>query len=293
MYPEKLSEIIWLILASLLRRKDDSFMIYRIDQIDECNINPVTRNNYDNSWIIFKLTDSKNYCQFVGHHDGCAYTIKTSRVQHSDWKMAAGDFIDFNYRHGKNIILVMSENELLQVQAYYAGHSCNEPFLRENEPTVLIHSTPMRHWVKIQSDGMLKSWNVLHAENSITEDRPIGSLLGDPADFCDYIMFGGGVTGEVVVRAKETGKITMDLNSPYMSGARMYFDAKKMAEDGLLERDGCHIKVKDRLSLFPYLIWTATWDKLGISEPKSTPKEFSEAADNKFLQIFGSKGYLL
>ena len=79
---------------------------------------------------------------------------------------------------------------------------------------------------------MLKSWNVLHAENSITEDRPIGSLLGDPADFSDYIMFGGGVTGEVVVRAKETGKITMDLNSPYMSGARMYFDAKKMAEDG-------------------------------------------------------------
>lgn len=36
-----------------------------------------------------------------------------------------------------------------------------------------------------------------------------------------------------------------------------------MAYDGLLVRDGCHLKVKDKLLLKPYLIWAATWETIG------------------------------
>lgn len=73
----------------------------------------------------------------------------------------------------------------------------------------------------------------------------------------------------------------MDINAEYKTGARLYFDAKKIAEDGLLIRDGCHMKLKDALPLTPYLIWAATWDKIGLSSPISTPKIFSEAADKR------------
>ena len=59
-------------------------------------------------------------------------------------------------------------------------------------------------------------------------------------------------------------KLVYDLNAPYPSGARLYFDAQKMAADGLLVRDGNHLKVKNQLPLQPYLLWTATWKEIGL-----------------------------
>lgn len=128
----------------------------------------------------------------------------------------------------------------------------------------MIHSTTIENWTKIQRDGMLKSWNKLKSENTSFEKQPIGIQLGDPANFSDYIMFGSGVSGEIVVSSKQSGKINMDINAEYQTGARLYFDAEKMAKDGLLIRDGAHIKVKDILTLEPYLIYSATWDKVGL-----------------------------
>ena len=98
-------------------------------------------------------------------------------------------------------------------------------------------------------------------------------------------MFGSGVTGEIVVNSKQQGKIIMDENAEYITGARLYFDAKKIAQDGLLLRDGCHLKVKDQLPLEPYLLWTATWDVIGLTSPVSTPKIFAEQADRQFQII--------
>ncbi len=82
----------------------------------------------------------------------------------------------------------------------------------------------------------------------------------------------------------------MDINAEYQTGARLYFDAKRMAQDGLLVRDGCHIKVKDRLPLAPYLIFAATWDNIGLTSPISTPKIFSEMADAAFRTKFHTAG---
>lgn len=264
-------------------------MIYRIDELTENKINPITESEYDESWIIFIVTDNKDYQQMCGSHNSCAYTIKFSRFTNNDWKMAVCDFIGFCEANEKNGIIVISEADLEIAKSYYDGHRYNEPFLRESEPSILIHSTPMSNWKQIKCDGMLKCWNRLKAEKTITEEQPIGIQLGDPRDFSDYIMFGGGVTGEIVLNSKQQGKIVMDVNADYLTGARLYFDAKTMAEDGLLIRDGCHLKVKDTLSLTPYLVWVATWDHIGLASQISTPKIFSEKADKEFNNIFKAK----
>jgi len=264
-------------------------VVYRIDELTECSINPMTGDEYDSLWIVLILTDREEYQFMCGSENGCAYTIKVSRAKCDDWKMAVGDFISFNEANEKNIILVMTESEYEAVTDSYKGHSYNETVLRKNEPLVLVHSTPMVHWEQIKKDGMLKSWNVLKAEQVVAEEHPIGAKLGDPADFRDYIMFGGGVTGEIVVNSKQQGKILMDINAEYLTGARLYFDAKRMAQDGLLVRDGCHLQVKDTLPLTPYLIYVATWDAVGLESQVSTPRFFAEKADMQFEKLYQSK----
>ena len=260
-------------------------MIYRMDEFLENEINPITGHKYDSSWIILMLTDSSDYQWMCASNNRCAYTIKISLLKCKDWKMTVGDFIEFCKANEKNAILVAAEENLKAAKEYYGDHRYNEPFLRENEPPVLVHSTSLGNWERIKQDKMLKSWNILKAEKAIDERWPIGIKLGDPADFSDYIMFGSGVTGEIVVNSKQQGKIIMDENAEYITGARLYFDAEKIAQDGLLVRDGCHLKVKDKLPLEPYLIWAATWDIIGLTSPVSTPKIFAEQADKQFKII--------
>lgn len=261
-------------------------MLYRIDTFTENEINPVTGLKYDPSWLIFVLTNSIDYKMMCGSVNGCAYTIKCSRYNCKDWKIALGDFISFHEANGKNAILVLSKTDLAAAKERYGGHRYNDAFLREGEPLCLVHSTPFHSWEAIQRDGMLKSWNHLKAEKRVQEERPIGAALGDPAEFSDYIMFGGGVTGEIVVNSKQRGEIVMDENAKYLTGARLYFDAGKLANDGLLLRDGCHLKVKDSLPLVPYLIWAATWETVGLPHRMSTPKLFAETSDRLFSKKF-------
>lgn len=257
-------------------------MLYRVDTLTENDMNPFTGERYDNNWIVLMLSDSEEYQILCGSANGCAYTIKVSRTKCDDWKMAVGDFVSFHEACQKNVILVLTESEFEAVKKYYHGHSYYEPVLRKNEPGVLVHSTPRDAWEQIKQDGMLKSWNRLKAEQAVAEEHPIGIQLGDPADFSDYIMFGGGVTGEIVVNSKQQGRIVMNIDAEYLTGARLYFDAQKMARDGLLVRDGCHLKVKDTLPLEPYLLFAATWETVGLDCQVSTPKIFAKMADEAF-----------
>ncbi len=263
-------------------------MIYRVDSFTENSINPITKREYDTSWVVLILTESNEYQKLVGSKNGCAYTVKVSRSKCEDWMMAVGDFVSFYERQNKNEILVMSEADYTAVQTHYNGHSYKDAFLRESEPAVLVHSTLMNSWKQIKNDGLLKSWNRLKLENIISEASPIGIKLGDLSDFSDYIMFGGGVAGEIVVNSKQKGKIEMDVDSEYLTGARLYFDSAKIAESGLLVRDGCHLKVKDTLPLNPYLIWAATWDVIGLESQVSTPRIFTEQADRTFKKLFNN-----
>ena len=255
-------------------------MVYRLDEFKENSVNPITGKAYDDSWIVLILTNSDDYQYMCGSFNGCAYTLKISR-SYRNWELSVCDFLTF-YEH-KNIIAVISESDLRYAKTRYGSHSFRDNFLRENEPEVLVHSTTLENWESIQKDSALKCFNSLKKG-----ETPIGRLLGDPKDFSDYVMFsGGGTAGEIVVSSKQAGKIVMDENARYKTGARLYFDAKKTAADGLLLRDGAHLKVKDFLPLKPYLIWTATWKNSGLSERISTPKTFTEKANKKFYEITG------
>lgn len=256
-------------------------MIYRVDKFTESNINPITKSKYDSSWLVLVLSSDMDTAMIVGASNGRAYTIKISKQLHDDWRMAVGDFVGYCDTNNIDGIIAITEDEYTEAQNYYAEHSYNETFLRDYETPILVHSTSMENWYQIQKDGMLKSWNKLN----IPEKEPIGKQLGDPVHFSDYVMFGGGVSGEIVVNSKQSGKIVMDIDAEYKTGARLYFDAKKIAKDGLIVRDGAHIKVKDCLPLEPYLIWTATWDKVGLESQISTPRIFAKLSDEKFESI--------
>ena len=260
-------------------------MVYRIDNFVESKINPVTNCEYDDSWIIIELTDSMEYEKLVGKNNNSAYIVKISRLKCKNWFIDVGDFLGFYQNSDKSIIVAMSQNDYEIVKNRYGSHKYNDRFLRNNEPSVLVHSTSMENWKQIESDGMLKCWNRLKSENENFESSPIGMKLGDPADFSNYIMFGGGVTGEIVVNSRQKSQIVMDINDEYFTGARLYFDAEKIAKDGLLLRDGSHLKVKDTLLLKPYLIWVATWDVVGLHNQKSTPIIFAEKSDEVFRKI--------
>lgn len=260
-------------------------MIYRVDKFTENNINPITNSEYDESWLVLTLSKDIPEPMIVGANNGSAYTIKISKQIHPNWKMAVGDFIDYCNDNNLNGIVAITENEYTEIKNYYIGHSFTEQFLRDYETPVLIHSTSIENWIQIQKDGMLKSWNKLNSEKSVIENEPIGKQLGDPLHFSNYIMFGGGVSGEIVINSKQSGKIVMDIDLEYKTGARLYFNAEKIAKDGLLVRDGAHIKVKDCLPLEPYLIWVATWDKVGLENQISTPRIFAELSDKTFKNI--------
>lgn len=199
--------------------------------------------------------------------------------------MAGGDFVSFHTAMNKNMLLVMTEREQAEMERSYIGHVYNEP-LRDYEPKVLVHSTTRENWQQIRCDGMLKSWNRLKKEKILREEQPIGSCLGDPIDFSDYIMFGGGVHCEIVVLSRQKGKITMNPQEEYEPGARLYFDFERIAADGLLVRDGAHMKVREVLPLEPYLLWAATMETMGMPGKKSTPEQFSKVADAMFEEKF-------
>lgn len=99
-------------------------------------------------------------------------------------------------------------------------------FIRNYESNILVHTTTPTAFQEIIKSGYLKSWNALkmHDDNI----KPIGSQLGDPIDYSDYIMFNnGGYYSELVVASKKKGYIDMDIHAKYMPGGRFYFDAKK------------------------------------------------------------------
>lgn len=254
-------------------------MIYRLDAFSELEAVPA---ECSGSRMVLTLTDSEDYRQLCGCRDGGIYTVCVSRRLCGEWKMAVCDFAGFWEDNGKDAVLVLSEEDWASARQAYRGHTYRDPFLREEEPSILVHSTPLENWHAIRREGLLKCWNRLQGERSGWEEQLIGQMLGDPPEFSDYVMLGGGVAGEIVVSSKQKKSIVMDENAEYLTGARLYFDAKKIARAGLLVRDGCHLKVRDALPLEPYLLWAATWETIGLASRVSSPKRFAAEADRQF-----------
>jgi len=153
--------------------------------------------------------------------------------------------------------------------------------LREYENDVLVHSTTKESWAKIKESMMIKSWNFASESGDLKEKDPIGLLLKDPKEFRDYVMLGGyGFNNEIVVLCKQLGKLVYDKNMEYTPGARIYLDAKKLANEGLLLRDGMHLKVENSIDLNKYMIDVIT--PFDLSLDSFTPLSFSTEADKEF-----------
>lgn len=264
-------------------------MIYYFDpSFNELDINPYSGLPYDNGWILLRLSEERGFLSKTGNdgHGLFQFTLSKSCAY---WQYRFMDFIEYESALGKNIIVAANAEDIEEAEKAYAGHSCGDRFLREYEESVLVHSTTSEAYSLILKSGCLKSWNVLKSENAAGEKEPIGRLLGDPEDYSDYIMFGGrGCFNELVVLSKQKGEIITDIHKEYEAGVRMYFDAEKIAENGLLIRDGAHLKVRGKLSINPYLIWTATPRALNICG-KTTPFEFADKADKMFASIYPEK----
>ena len=230
-----------------------------------------------------KLTESKEYRQF-NCFENSIYTLKISK-NYEYWYYDLCDLIDFYKDTDIEVLSEVSDSELALARKLYGNHKYNERELREYETDVMVHSTTKDNVQSILADNKLISWNLLSAEKSDWEREPIGALLGDIDDFSNYVMLSGLTqNSEVVIASKANGTINTDINQSYVAGARFYLDAKKLAADGLLLRDGAHIKVKNCIDLEKYLIWYSTPEILGIDE-LTTPKVFFELSNKRFNEI--------
>lgn len=242
---------------------------------------------YENNWIMLKLLEDAEYLLFTGGGQESIFQVIITKKL-ADWKYRIMDFIEYESAHDKNIIVAVSEYDLEVAKMEYNGHHYLDRFLRPYEQKVLVHSTSWDCWQSINNDGYLKSWNLLKFENATKEERPIGDKLGDPHDYSDYIMFtNGGIAGEVVILSKQKGEINMDSDALYKPGVRLYFDAEKIANDGLLTRDGAHLKVNNKLPFEKYLIWAASLDTIDLDYIEVTPRKFANESDRLFQEKFG------
>lgn len=231
------------------------------------------------------LTDSTEYRQF-NCFENSIYTLKISR-NYKYWYYDLCDLIDFYKDTDIEVISEISNDDLALARKLYGNHQYNERILREYETDVMVHSTTKDNVQSILSDKKLKAWNLLRAEKPYWEQQPIGTLLGDIEDFSNYVMLSGiSQNNEIITASKSNGEINTDINQSYVAGARFYLNAQKIAADGLLLRDGAHIKVRDYIDLEKYLIWYSTPEILGIEE-HTTPKIFFELSNQKFNEVRG------
>lgn len=263
-------------------------MVNFVEELDlTSRVNPVTGRNYSKDCIIFILEEGQDAGMACGQSENGVYTakIKTGSL---NWKMAAGDFISYNNSLNHEAIMCIPKKRLIEVEKAYAGHSYNEKKLRSYEPGFLVHSTTYENGQGILKDGYIGSWNLLKQEKKINEEMPVGKILGDLDYFSNYIMFSKGeVSSEIVVMSKQAGRIIMDTNNKYRTGTRFYFNAGIMAEDGVIIRDGLHIKTEGKLPLKPYLLWWTDWKKSGLESQFSTPYIFTEKANQIFKEKYG------
>ena len=59
--------------------------------------------------------------------------------------MSVCDFLQFQESRHKSILLSIYQEDLEIEKQLYVGHKYNDPFLRGNEPELLIHSTTYKN----------------------------------------------------------------------------------------------------------------------------------------------------
>ncbi|MCE5324162.1 hypothetical protein LLG46_12725 [bacterium] len=199
------------------------------------------------------------------------------------------DFLRYEPQHGRQVIMACPDDIDVDalVERVLMQHS-EGSYLTPEESRWLVHSTDLQAWESIKKCGELRSLARLNrdGENVLA----LGIMeLGEPSDYAEYVMLGvpGYIGPENVVASRKVGKIFTQEDTPYTPGARLYFDGRRIIEDGLAVYDGVHpMKVHDHLPLEPYLVLAVTTETV---DPESkvaewTPRKFLDAADFYFFE---------
>lgn len=232
--------------------------------------------------MYLELNESRDRINTTFDKDGKYCIYMSSSFE--NWEYRLMDFIGFNIKHNIPYELNVDDAQLEYAKSVYGLTNFNDP-IRKYEKNVLVHSTTNESWKKIQKSMIIKSWKKAKDDGDLEEIEPIGVLLNDPVEFRDYVMLGGfNHYNEIVVMCKQLGKLIYDENKSYEPGARIYVDAEKLANDGLLLRDGIHLKVRSELDLKKYMIASIT--PKDLENMRFTPLTFSNKADKLFKNKF-------
>jgi hypothetical protein len=174
-----------------------------------------------------------------------------------DLKSRLADLFRYETRHGRAVLLCVPPD--IDGDTFVSDALARTPpphVVRDPDPQWVTHSTDLDAWARIREDGALKSSALLTAEGATPDDLGF-RVLGEPADYAEYVMLGSmeRVGGEHVVASRRAGRIITDEDAPHEPGVCLYFDNRELIRAGLGERDGAHlIEVRGHLPLEPYLV---------------------------------------
>jgi hypothetical protein len=257
--------------------------------------NPFTPDgSYGPAWSAFCLRDD---CDWRGSNKRGAnglYALVFPRQWHPKFGTLAtvlADFIRYeNLNHRQVILSAPADLDIEALAQHALAGIPDKSVIRPVDPRWLVHSTPRSAWEKIQQCGELRSLARLRREGMMI--KGVGfETFGEPDDYAEYVMLGlpGMMSPEFVVASYNAGVIITEPDTPYEPGARLFFDAHQLILEGLIVRDGLHLKVFDHLPLDPYLVAAvnpAALDPAGRI-PVWTPRTFCCAALEYFSKIVG------
>lgn len=229
--------------------------------------------SYKWSAVIFE-ENTKYYAKI--EENAKLFTVIISSKLDVDYERI-NDFINYESKYNRNVIIKSDKSIKRKLES-------NKNKIRERDPRWLVHSTTEEAYKLIKESNFLYSPKELRKLGKEISEIGLKHYL-EPKDYSDYIMLDilNGC-GELVVNSRQLGYVCTDGNMEYNPGVRLYFDAHKIIEDGLAERDGLHIlKVEKELSLDKYLVMAVTKDK-AKEKVSWTPTTYTEWANNYFLR---------
>lgn len=244
--------------------------------------NPFSYNGeYDDKWSAFIYdTEAKYYTQIEARAK--LFTIRVSSKMDKDYERLI-DFINYETKYNRNII-IKADIEVMHIIDNLSIVEQNRNKIRKTDTRWCVHSTTIDSWEKIKKDKFLFSPDELRKRGNIINEIGLKHYL-EPKDYSEYIMLDTlNGCSELVVNSRQLGYVCTNGDMVYTPGARLYFDAYKMIEDGLVERDGLHIlKVKKQVPLEKYLVMVVT-ENMALDKKNWTPTSYTEWANNYFLK---------
>ena len=244
--------------------------------------NPFTEDGrYDRSWTILTVSKSVQGMLFQQRSKHGCYAVSMN-PEYPYFRELFADFLQYETDHNRKVILGSDRKLSLRFTTHY-----RETTVRPSDPRFLVHSTTLAAYEHIRNDGMLKSLARLRAEGQSV--HPIGlAPLGEPDDYLDYIMFGGGLAPELVVNSRLCGAVNYHPDTPYTPQARLYFDGHKMVRDGLITRSVASMAYGG-MPLADYLLDTVFAHSVPLPAGDTcwTPLSFSKTADAFMHKRFG------